>query len=101
MADTFVFKGFLYDEDKILAKRNLEMGGAVQKFIDSEVLRLCEPLVPFDQGTLARSGQINTVIGSGQVKYRTPYARRWYYMRQLCRPIFRKHHGAGTTGSTA
>ena len=37
MADTFVFKGFLYDEDKILAKRNLEMGGAVQKFIDSEV----------------------------------------------------------------
>ena len=80
MADTFVFKGFLYDEDKILAKRNLEMGGAVQKFIDSEVLRLCEPLVPFDQGTLARSGQINTVIGSGQVKYRTPYARRWYYM---------------------
>ena len=29
MADTFVFKGFLYDEDKILAKRNLEMGGAV------------------------------------------------------------------------
>ena len=56
MADTFVFKGFLYDEDKILAKRNLEMGGAVQKFIDSEVLRLCEPLVPFDQGTLARRG---------------------------------------------
>ena len=65
MADTFVFKGFLYDEDKILAKRNLEMGGAVQKFIDSEVLRLMR--------------------GAGII----------------CRPTFRKHHGAGTTGSTA
>ena len=51
-----------------------------QKFIDSECLRLCEELVPLDQGTLAKSGIINTQIGSGEVKYRTPYARRWYYM---------------------
>ena len=97
MADTFVFKGFLYDEDKILAKRNLEMGGAVQKFIDSEVLRLCEPLVPFDQGTLARSGQINTVIGSARLST----GRLMRGAGIICRPTFRKHHGAGTTGSTA
>lgn len=80
MADFFTLKGISLDENKILADRNLEMGGAVQKFIDSESLRLCEPLVPFDQGTLIQSGVINTVIGSGEVKYRTPYARRWYYM---------------------
>ena len=80
MADTFVLKSIFYDENQILAKRDLEMGGAVQRFIDSECLRLCEPLVPFDQGTLIQSGQKHTVIGSGQVKYRTPYARRWYYM---------------------
>lgn len=64
---------------EILAKRNLEMGGAVQWFIDSGVLRLCEPRVPLDNGVLIKSGTINTVIGSGQVEYDTPYARRWYY----------------------
>lgn len=51
-----------------------------QKFVDSECLRHCAPLMPFDQHTLIESGQINTQIGSGQVKWRTPYARRWYYM---------------------
>ena len=80
MADMFVLKGVQIDTDKVLKDRGLEDKGPVQKFIDSEVLRLCDPLVPFDQGTLVQSGTINTVIGSGQVKYRTPYARRWYYM---------------------
>ena len=80
MADHFILSGILFDENDILAKRNLEMGREVLKFSDSECLRLCEELVPFDQGTLAKSGIINTQIGSGEVKYRTPYARRWYFM---------------------
>lgn len=50
-----------------------------QKFIDSEVLRRCDPLVPLDQGTLKQSGIRETKIDSGQVVYRTPYARRHYY----------------------
>ena len=50
-----------------------------QKIVDSEVLRLCAPMVPFKSGTLERSGQIHTVIGSGEVKYATPYARYQYY----------------------
>lgn len=52
----------------------------VQAFIDSEVLRLCAPLVPKDTGILIQSGIMHTNIGSGEVRYRTPYARRWYYM---------------------
>lgn len=52
----------------------------VQQFIDSEVLRLCDDLVPKDTGILKQSGIMHTQIGSGIVKYRTPYARRWYYM---------------------
>lgn len=80
MADMFSLKSVLCDPAKILAQRGLDDGGQVQQFIDSECLRLCEHLIPFDQGTLIDSGQINTVTGSGQVKYRTPYARRWYYM---------------------
>ena len=50
-----------------------------QKKVDSEVLRLTTPYVPFDSGELIRSGIRNTVIGSGRVVYKTPYARKLYY----------------------
>ncbi len=43
-------------------------------------MRLSAPKVPKDTGALIESGNINTKIGSGQLEYRTPYARRWYYM---------------------
>lgn len=71
---------FVYDINSILKKRGLETQGRVQEYIDSEVLRLCETLVPKDQGALISSGIANTKIGSGEVIYNTPYARRWYYM---------------------
>ena len=64
----------------MLKKRGLEEGGRVQQFIDTECLRLSAPKVPKDTGALIESGNINTIIGSGQLEYRTPYARRWYYM---------------------
>lgn len=50
-----------------------------QKFVDSEVLRRCDPFVPKDTGELIRSGIRETRLGSGRVVYRTPYARKWYY----------------------
>lgn len=50
-----------------------------QKEVDSEVLRLSSPYVPFNDGILIKSGILNTVIGSGLVKYATPYARKLYY----------------------
>lgn len=79
-AERFVFDGFLCDEKAVIKSRGLDDGGEVQKYIDTQVLQLCEPKVPKDTGALIQSGIINTVIGSGQVKYSTPYARRWYYM---------------------
>lgn len=69
----------VHDIQKSIAKRGLEAGGEVQKYIDSEVLRLTDPYVPMDTGTLKESGTINTKIGSGEVKYNTPYARRQYF----------------------
>lgn len=63
----------------ILRKRNLETGGLVQKYIDSEVIRQCEPYVPFDEGVLTASASLNTKIGSGMVVYATPYAHYQYY----------------------
>ena len=51
-----------------------------QAYIDSKCLEYCDPLVPNDTGILKQSGIMHTKIGSGQLEYRTPYARRWYYM---------------------
>lgn len=64
---------------KLIKDRNLQEGGKVQKYIDSEVLRLSDPLIPLDTAILKGSGIRSTVIGSGEVKYNTPYAKRQYY----------------------
>lgn len=76
----FNLKSFEIDGKKVIKKRGLDNSGMAQQFIDSEVLRLCDPYVPKDTGALIQSGIINTKIGSGKLCYRTPYARRWYYM---------------------
>ena len=62
-----------------LKKRELQNKGEAQKYVDSEVLRLCTPMAPKDTGELIRSGIRETKIGSGKVVYHTPYSRRWYY----------------------
>ena len=82
MAETFTFtlKTVHMDAPLIIQRLGIEEGGPVQRFIDSEVLRKCQPYVPMDTGMLIRSGILHTKIGSGEVKYRTPYARRWYYI---------------------
>lgn len=67
------------DVQKIIDSHGLGKSGAIQRYIDSEVLRRCEPYVPRDTGELIRSGVRNTEVGSGKVVYNTPYARRWYY----------------------
>lgn len=53
---------------------------SAQEHVDSQCLMYCDPKVPMDAGILKQSGNMNTQIGSGELKYRTPYARRWYYM---------------------
>lgn len=50
-----------------------------QVFVDNEVLRYSQPLIPFRSGTLVRSGKVGTVLGSGLVQYTVPYARFQYY----------------------
>ena len=72
-------KMFDYNMDTVLKHHGLESGGRVQRYIDSEVLRLSEQFVPKDTGELISSGIRSTQLGSGEVKYNTPYARRWYY----------------------
>jgi hypothetical protein len=51
----------------------------VQVYVDNKVLRKCDPYVPMDTGTLKKSGILGTVVGSGEVVYNAPYARKQYY----------------------
>lgn len=65
------------------------MGGKfdnAQKFVDNEVLRYDEALIPFQTGMLVRSGKVGTVLGSGEVKYIVPYAAKQYYDTAKSRP---------------
>ena len=50
-----------------------------QKFVDSEVVRLCEPYTPLLTSMLVKSGTLGTIIGSGEVSWIAPYARNRYY----------------------
>lgn len=72
---SFEFKG----SGQLLSERGLDGCGLVQRTIDSDILRLTEPYVPFDTGMLKDSGITATDIGSGVIVYDTPYARRQYY----------------------
>ncbi len=66
--------------DQILARRGLDARGKVQQYVDSEVIRLCDPYVPLKTGFLKNDSPIiGTQIGSGLVVYEAPYARRQYY----------------------
>lgn len=51
----------------------------MQQFIDAECLRLTNEKMPKRENILISSGISNTLIGSGEIRYRTPYARRLYY----------------------
>lgn len=51
----------------------------VQKFVDSEVIRKCDPYVPFETGMLRDSVKFGTKIGSGKIRWIAPYAQRQYY----------------------
>ena len=79
-ANKFVIETFEGDIPKVMRTHGLDEGGRVQQFIDTQCLQLCEPKIPKDTGALINSGITNTKIGSGEVRWSTPYARRWYYM---------------------
>lgn len=67
-------KSFTYSTARIKSKLDF-----AQKVIDSEVVRRCEPLVPFKTGILKGSGITGTKIGSGVIRYTAPYAKYQYY----------------------
>ena len=66
-------------QDELKKLRGLQKAGKVQKYIDSEVIRLSDKYVPFRTGNLKKSGITGTKTGSGLVVYNAPYAHKQYY----------------------
>lgn len=58
-----------------------------QKFIDSECIRLMVPYTPMLNGQMIQSATRGTVIGSGEIKYISPYARYQYYGKLMVSSI--------------
>lgn len=74
-----ILKKFDFDQGAAYRKRKLGKGQEVQRFIDSECMRLMNPYTPFRQGMLIGAASNGTNIGSGKIIQQTPYAKRWYY----------------------
>lgn len=64
--------------DGFAPKKRSEFSSA-QEIVDSECLRYMNPLTPMRTGMMIKSATLGTVIGSGEIIYLAPYARRQYY----------------------
>lgn len=61
---------------KIMRNRGLGDNGKVVKFMADEVKRLCDPYVPFQQGSLKNGAKI--ADGGKRLIYQRPYAHYQY-----------------------
>lgn len=60
----------------VLARLNLESGGAVQAALDNAIVRTCAPYCPFDSGALSQNVR---GMGTGEIEYTALYAQYQYY----------------------
>lgn len=61
------------------SRENTTRFSNVQKFVDSECIRLMVPYTPMRNGILMKNAVLGTKIGSGRIFYTSPYARFQYY----------------------
>jgi hypothetical protein len=73
--------------DIIKKKRGLNNMGHVQKYIDSECIRLMSPYVPFVSGALEKTLTVGTKIGSGLIRQISPQSRYLYYGKLMVSSI--------------
>ncbi|WP_167957963.1 minor capsid protein [Anaerosporobacter faecicola] len=60
--------------------------GEIQKFVDSECLRVMSNYTPMLTGAMEKSATAGTVIGSGVIEYISPSARFQYYGNVMIDP---------------
>jgi len=54
-----------------------------QKVLDAQALKDSNYYCPLDTSMLQKSGILHTVIGSGKLTWKTPYAQKLYYDEHL------------------
>lgn len=70
----------MMNRSAIRKRLKLDRYGAIQTYIDAQVIKECDPYVPMDKEAILKgSAEIYAKTGRGRVIYRTPYARRHYY----------------------
>lgn len=74
--------------EEILRERGLLPGGTIQKYFTNEVIRISDPYVPFDSGTL--KNQILIAPDATYYDYISPYARYHWYGKLMVDPITKK-----------
>lgn len=62
-----------------LVDRLGEAAAKAQKLLDARVLADSNYWCPLDTGTLVKSAQLATRLGTGQLEWRTPYADKQYW----------------------
>lgn len=73
--------------NQLMADRGINNGGRVQKYIDSECIRLMKPYTPMLSGVLIKSATLGSTIGSGEIVQIAPYARYQYYGKLMVSSI--------------
>lgn len=68
-------------------KENTERFTTVQKYVDSECIKLMVPYTPMRNGILQKGAVLGTKIGSGEIHYNIPYARYQYYGKLMVSSI--------------
>ena len=77
---------------QLLAARGCNPGGSVQKFIDSECVRMMEKYTPMVTGQMRDSAYSATQFGSGEIIQNAPYSRKQYYDDTLHHRGITTHH---------
>lgn len=67
-----------FDTGKAIAKRQA-MLARNQVALDIQIVKDGNLFCPEDDGTLQRSAPIHSIPGSGEARWKTPYARNQYY----------------------
>ena len=85
------------DTAKILKERGLGGDNRAQVYLASEVKRLCDPYVPFQNGPLKDTAQV--APDGSSVTYIQPYAHYQYYGEVMAGRAPKKYTGAKLTYS--
>ena len=85
------------DAATIMRLRGLGESKKAEKFLASEVKRLCDPYVPMQQGTLKNTARVAEDGGETAVIYGQPYAHYQYYGEAMAGVAPKQYTGKALT----